>query len=117
MKVDPQGIHYLGRDGVLRSFTADREVIDAVGLAPKHIKALLDRTPYMQEAEDIFRCVDGTKVPREKWFNPDKSDIPRTATEEEKERERIMVEEFKKEGILPGSRCCGPATMSDYRIL
>ncbi|KAL3425145.1 hypothetical protein PVAG01_04426 [Phlyctema vagabunda] len=77
-KHDPRlnGILSMTRDGVLLSLTADRQVVDAVGLKPELVKAMLDRMPYKPENETRFRGADGTKVPREQWFYPDKSDLP-----------------------------------------
>ncbi|GIK02016.1 hypothetical protein Aspvir_006059 [Aspergillus viridinutans] len=93
--LDPMGITSLGADGVLRYLTADRDVIDAIGLRPGLIKAFLDRmpVPFSQEAEDIFRGVDGTLVPREQWFNPDKSLLPPPLPEEEREKVRKRTAE------------------------
>lgn len=65
LELDPMGVVCLSKDGVLRLLTADRDVIDAVALAPKHIKAMLDRMLFSQEAENIWRGVDGTTVPKE----------------------------------------------------
>ncbi|KAK6369446.1 hypothetical protein LTS17_009789 [Exophiala oligosperma] len=119
LKLDPMGVVCLGKDGVLRSLTADRDVIDAVALAPKHIKAMLDRMPFSQEAENIWRGVDGTTVPKELWYNPDKDDLPPPLSEEEKEEARTMMEENKLDGTPHegASSCCGPAMMSDHKIL
>jgi hypothetical protein len=45
----------LGEDGILRSLTADREVVDAVAFSPGHLEAWLDRlpVPFDQELEDV----------------------------------------------------------------
>lgn len=53
------------RDGIMRSLTADRDVVNAVPLSSRHIKAFLDRMPFVQKMEDEYRGVDGTLVPRE----------------------------------------------------
>ncbi|KAH7147744.1 hypothetical protein DER46DRAFT_629802 [Fusarium sp. MPI-SDFR-AT-0072] len=52
MKHDPtgMGISHLGRDGIYRSLTADRDVVDAVPFPPPLVKAMLDRFPYNEEA-------------------------------------------------------------------
>ncbi|KAE8405036.1 hypothetical protein BDV37DRAFT_282271 [Aspergillus pseudonomiae] len=76
----------LGTDGVLRSLTGDYDVIDAIGLPPRLIKAFLDRDVFDQEIEDMFRGSDGTKVPQEQWWKPDPSLLPPPLTEEEKAR-------------------------------
>ncbi|KAB8259287.1 hypothetical protein BDV32DRAFT_150610 [Aspergillus pseudonomiae] len=76
----------LGTDGVLRSLTGDYDVIDAIGLPPRLIKAFLDRDVFDQEIEDMFRGSDGTKVPQEQWWKLDPSLLPPPLTEEEKAR-------------------------------
>lgn len=85
------GIYALGKDGVLRSLTADRDVIDAAGLTPKLIKALQDRVP--PDARGDLGDADGTKVPREEWFHPDKSLLPPPLSEEKREQARKRWEE------------------------
>ncbi|KAM0203255.1 hypothetical protein ACHAQI_010509 [Fusarium lateritium] len=84
MKRDPtlMGISQLGLDGISRSLTADREVVDAVPLSPALIKAILDRIPYNEECEKLFRGVDGNKTPREQWYKPLGWDSAPTAGEE-----------------------------------
>ncbi|KIW16523.1 hypothetical protein PV08_06578 [Exophiala spinifera] len=99
LKINPIGVVCLGKDGVFRSLTADHDVIDAVALAPKHIKALLDRMPFSQEAADIWRGVDGTTVPREQWYNPNKDDLPPPLSEGEKEEATMLMEELKQNGV------------------
>ncbi len=84
---DPWGCISLGKDGVLRSLTADRDVLNAAGLNPRLIKAFLDRMP--PGFKDGFDEADGTKTPREQWFNPDKNMLPPPLTDEQKEATRI----------------------------
>ena len=60
---DPLNVISLGKDGVLRTLSADRAVLDAVGLSPRLVKAFLDRVPpdyrtLTPELEDA----DGSKV-------------------------------------------------------
>ncbi|POR35788.1 Uncharacterized protein TPAR_03999 [Tolypocladium paradoxum] len=55
----------LGKDGVLRSLTADRDVVDAIALPPRLIKGLLDHMPFNPQNEVDYRDIDGTTVPRE----------------------------------------------------
>ena len=60
---DPLSVISLGKDGVLRTLSADRAVLDAVGLSPRLVKAFLDRVPpdyrtLTPELEDA----DGSKV-------------------------------------------------------
>ncbi|RSL74290.1 hypothetical protein CEP53_000391 [Fusarium sp. AF-6] len=96
------GVVSLGTDGIFRSLTADREVVDATPFSPRQIKALLDRMPFNPENETKFRGVDGRGVPQEQWFHPDKSLLPPplSLTEEQrkfgeanKEKNRKMLEE------------------------
>ena len=100
------GILHLGKDGVLRSLTAARDVVDAVALPPALIKALLDRMPYNAQNEIDYRGVDGTTVPQELWFHPkDKGLLPppynppeerRNLSEEQLERNRKWLEERRE---------------------
>ncbi|KJZ74888.1 hypothetical protein HIM_05797 [Hirsutella minnesotensis 3608] len=92
------GVLSLGKDGILRSLTADREVVDAVALTPHLIKAMLDRMPFNPQNEIDYRGVDGTNVPHEQWFHPDRSILPPPlVVSEEKRREaEAKVEENKK---------------------
>jgi hypothetical protein len=89
------GVFFLGKDGVLRSLTADREVLDAVALRPELIKVLLDRIPHNPQAEIDYRGVGGTKVSEEKWFHPDRSLLPAPFTPPE-ERRNLSPEELEK---------------------
>ncbi|KAL4863156.1 hypothetical protein BDV12DRAFT_31154 [Aspergillus spectabilis] len=68
-----KGILQVGSDGDVRTRTADRDVLGAVALPPKLLKAMLDIFHYSKETEDKFRGVDGTFVPREEWFHHNKS--------------------------------------------
>ena len=83
----------LGKDGVLRNLNGNREVLDAVGISPKLIKAFLDRMPPAYRSG--FEGVDGTKTPIEQWFNPDKSLLPPPLSDEKKK----ALEESIKLGI------------------
>ncbi|GFG00818.1 hypothetical protein IFM5058_00185 [Aspergillus udagawae] len=117
---DPMGITSLDADGVLRYLIADRDVIDAVGLRPGLIKAFLDRMPFTQEAEDIFRGVDGTLVPREQWFNPDKGLLPPPLPEEEREKVRKMMAERGEDSLKrlndPNWQRCPLVLRSNYNL-
>jgi hypothetical protein len=98
LRHDPtfMGCFSLGTDGVLRSLTADRDVVDAIALSPRFIKAIWDRMPFDQKTEDEYRGVDGTTVPREQWFRPDKSLLPPPMSEKRKEETRKKIEENRK---------------------
>ncbi|KAF5026745.1 hypothetical protein F66182_1164 [Fusarium sp. NRRL 66182] len=123
MDTDPTllGITILGKDGVLRAFTADREVVYAVPLTPPLIKALLDRLPYDKEAERELRGVDGTTAPKEQWYKPLLADIPEPLPEEHRQispqvLERLREKWFeRKRSIEEGTyvRQCPVCLMSD----
>jgi hypothetical protein len=72
--------------------------------------------------EDEFRGVDGTKVPREQWFRPDRRLLPQPLSEEHKEEARRMMEEsasLTEEGCEDGSQgetCCVATVRSDYNL-
>lgn len=112
------GVFSLGKDGVLRSLTADREVVDAVALRPELIKALLDRMPHNPQAEIDYRGVDGTKVPQEKWFHPDRSLLPEPFTPPE-ERRNLSPEQLEKNRQMlenrPGQDA-EPQILSDHDL-
>ncbi|RFU27245.1 hypothetical protein B7463_g9097, partial [Scytalidium lignicola] len=112
------GVFSLGKDGVLRSLTADREVVDAVALRPELIKALLDRMPHNPQAEIDYRGVDGTKVPQEKWFHPDRSLLPAPFTPPE-ERRNLSPEQLEKNRQMlenrPGQDI-EPQMLSDHNL-
>jgi hypothetical protein len=93
-KDDPTSCISLGEDGVLRNLTGDREVLNAESLSPELIKAIQDRVPPMFRRD--FQGVDGSKVPKEKWFNPDKSLLPEALTEEQKRRAMESWAGYKK---------------------
>lgn len=76
----------LGKDGILRSLTADRKVLDAAPLSPKLIAALHRRMPVGYTNSADWEGVDGTKTAKEAWLNPDKSQLPDPLTKESIER-------------------------------
>jgi hypothetical protein len=118
LRPDPSfmGCFSLGTDGIMRSLTTDRDVIDAVALSPRLIKAHLDRMPFDQKTEDTFRGVDGTGVPREKWFHPDKSLLPPPMSEEVKEQTKKVIEENKELFAKKDYGGCGVVVRSDYNL-
>lgn len=113
----------MGTDGVLRTLTIDYDVIDAIGLPPRLIKAFLDRDVFNQNIEDMFRGADGTKVTQEQWWRPDPSLLPPPLTAEQKawikktneENKEIIQENIRKmeSGEL---KPCGVVIRSDYDI-
>ncbi|RDA85802.1 hypothetical protein CP532_5766 [Ophiocordyceps camponoti-leonardi (nom. inval.)] len=92
------GVLSLGKDGILRSLTADRQVVDAVALSPPLIKAMLDRTPFNPQNEIDYRGVDGRDVPREQWFHPDNRLLPPplVVSEERRREAEAKLEENRK---------------------
>lgn len=123
LKQDLCGCISVGPDGVLRSLTADREVIDAIGLPTRLIKALLDRTPFDQDQEDRLRGADGTNVSREEMYHPDKGKVPPPLTAEQKEECRRSIEKNKdkiaeiQEKKRKGEwKPCGPVVRSNYNL-
>jgi len=116
------GITHLGDDGVLRTLSADRDV-DAIPLPPRLIKAFVDRFPFDQQIEDKYRGVDGTKVPQQQWFYPNKSLLPKPLPEEER---RKMLKSIGENGevIAPNegrtekreSTDCGIVVRANYNL-
>ncbi|KAG5744881.1 hypothetical protein H9Q70_012426 [Fusarium xylarioides] len=100
MKRDPEGhgISALGFDGVLRTFDAERNVLDAVGLNPTQIREYYDGLPMPER----FLTADGRNVSRKDLFNPNVEDIPRKPTAEDRARTRAYNEELKRRGVS----CC-----------
>jgi hypothetical protein len=93
------GVVCLGRDGVYRSLTAERNVVDAAPLTPRLITALQARLPSGMVGDDLAD-VDGTTVPREKWFNPDKNLLPEPMAKDRLDESRKKIEEKRARGEL-----------------
>jgi hypothetical protein len=87
----------LGKDGVLRNLTADRDVLDAVGLSPRLVKAFLDRVPpeYRSLTPEL-EGVDGSQVPHEQLWHPDSSLLPPPMDEKRKLAALATLEEQEK---------------------
>ncbi|KAI1120310.1 hypothetical protein F5Y10DRAFT_258679 [Nemania abortiva] len=89
-KMDMEGVISLGKDGILRSLTAERDVIGAAPLRPSLIAALHARMP--QEYADKYLTagewdgVDGFKTPESAWYSPDKNILPEPLSELKKKR-------------------------------
>ena len=101
------GVLSLGRDGVMRSLTADRRVVDAVGVSPAQIAALWARKPpQVRRGYEMGEKVDGTKVLRVPWFSPDKGLLAEPMSQEVREKiEKSRRErEERGEGSLQKSR-------------
>ncbi|RKK88296.1 hypothetical protein BFJ69_g152 [Fusarium oxysporum] len=94
--LDLLGIAELGRDGIFRYLDADRNIHYAIALRPALVKALLDRTPYDQEEEKFWRGINGTKVPKDQWYNPPPGILPPPLSEEHRNEGR-QLNEMNKE--------------------
>ncbi|PHH74644.1 hypothetical protein CDD80_2949 [Ophiocordyceps camponoti-rufipedis] len=112
------GVLSLGKDGILRSLTADRQVVDAVALSPPLIKAMLDRMPFNPQNEIDYRGVDGTNVPREQWFHPDKDLLPAplVVSDERRREAEAKIEENKKWLKEKAEANHGPCIWSDHDL-
>lgn len=128
LPVDPLGVHCLGRDGVMRSVTANRQVLGAVPLEPRLIKAFLDILDYDEKLEAEFRGVDGTKAPKEHWFEPPPGILPPPLSKEQLDEARKFMEERGMSfdivpGVEAGMEATGDESMcpvvvrSDHDIL
>ena len=75
--------------------------------------------PYSPQNEIDFRGADGTKVPREQWFHPDKSLLPPPYTPPE-ERRNLSPEQLEKNRQLLEERRknprCEPRIQSDHDL-
>lgn len=105
MKRDPSGngISALGYDGVLRSFDNERNVVDAVGLSPAHIREHYAGVPI--PIPERLLAADGRNVSRRDMFHPDAENIPKKFTEEEKARMLAHNAELERRGVphcVPG---------------
>jgi hypothetical protein len=94
---DPLSVISLGKDGVLRTLSADRAVLDAVGLSPRLVKALLDRVPpdyraLTPELEDA----DGSNASYSEMWHPDANLVPRPMCEEKEKKVLERVEAIKR---------------------
>ncbi|KAF9772561.1 hypothetical protein IL306_009717 [Fusarium sp. DS 682] len=94
--LDLLGIADLGHDGIFRFLDADRNIHYAIALRPALIKALLDRSPYNKEEEKFWRGIDGTKVPKEQWYNPPPGILPAPLSEEHRKEGRLLNEKNKE---------------------
>lgn len=96
LKSGPEAAFVLGCDGVLQASTIDHDILDAIGLPPRLIKAFLDRDTFDPQMEDMYRGVDGTKVPQEQCWKPGPSLLPPPFAEEEKACFKKEIEENKE---------------------
>ncbi|KAF4947585.1 hypothetical protein FGADI_10316 [Fusarium gaditjirri] len=107
MKRDPDGygMSALGFDGVLRTFDAERNILDAVGLSPTQIREYYEGLPMPER----FLTADGRNVSLKDMFHPDPENVPKKVTEEDKARILAYNEELKKRGVS----CCAPGKSTD----
>ncbi|KAH7412080.1 hypothetical protein DE146DRAFT_751216 [Phaeosphaeria sp. MPI-PUGE-AT-0046c] len=115
---DIMGIISLGRDGIMRSLTADRKVLSAVPFRHELVIAFLKRFEGsgLEEWNEKLEGADGTKTPQEKWFEPDDNILPaplpqerldevKNGSEEDKEQLRKLLRE--KENYVDSSGVLG----------
>ncbi|RGP72885.1 hypothetical protein FLONG3_6523 [Fusarium longipes] len=107
MKRDPDGngISALGYDGVLRTFDADRNVLDAVDLDPTHIREYYDGRPLPER----LLTADGRKVSQKDMFSPNAENIPKRFTKDE----IAKTETHKKEVQERENASCISTTSAD----
>lgn len=87
----------MGEDGVLRSFGADREIVDAVPLRPELIRAHFEPTPPREFIKyEVPRGVDGEGVPKVQWFHPPKELIAAPLAEEHNEKDEELLKRYRQ---------------------
>lgn len=88
------GIIALGKDGVLRTLDADRNVLDAVGLSPNLIEAyVLRATGNTEMMSGVYKGVDGSQASKETWYHPEDGILPPPMSAEDKEESRRLMAE------------------------
>ena len=124
MKSSSDSAFVLGCDGVLRTLTIDHDILDAIGLPPRLIKAFLDRHPFDPQMEDMYRGVDGTKVSQEQCWKPDPSLLPpplpaevKARIKKENEEHKDIIQENIRKMETGELKPCGVAIRSDHDIL
>ena len=79
--------------------------------------------PYRAQNEIDYRGVDGTNVPREQWFHPDKSLLPpaytppeerRNPSAEQLEKNRQWLEDRRKNKA--SNEACEPRIVSNHNL-
>ena len=102
LKEDPLGACQLGVDGVMRSFTADREIIDAIGLTNAQIKLWFARMPAsLREkfGEKDYEGVDGTSVSRENMYSYSRLPPPMPKEKQDEYRAKMAAEEKEQKQL------------------
>ena len=93
---DHEGIVCLGRDGILQSLDADRNVLSTAALKPWLVKAFMECTPWTKDVEDGYRGVGGRKTPGARRIIPEEACdrlLWKEARGRLKEREKRWAEE------------------------
>lgn len=85
---------HLGKDGVLRTLSAEYEVVDAKGLNPEQIKMMFSLSNPADKGE--FDGVDGTTLPKEQWYDPAAGILPERKTDAEQAVLRKAIKEANK---------------------
>ncbi len=94
MKRDPYGLFCLGHDGVLRSFDAARNIVDARGLTQPQVQVRKHHDVPEDQIPPTFLRADGHNVSEWDKWHPAQRDIPKIPTEEERARNRAIREVF-----------------------
>lgn len=108
-KKDLMGIIHISSDGILRSLTADRQILFAQGPStptlstllmnmtdvadPEQIRAFLDRMP--EEHRAGFATADGTMTDKGTWFRAKADTLPSPLPQEMMDEARNMAKERK----------------------
>ncbi|KAH0282038.1 hypothetical protein M436DRAFT_85294 [Aureobasidium namibiae CBS 147.97] len=82
MRIDPDGVVHLGRDGVLRSLNADHTVVlDYRRLSPEEIRDFA--SPADQATQNALIGVDGRNVNdvKQLWAVPDVIMLPKSSND------------------------------------
>jgi hypothetical protein len=90
IKKDDLGGMQLGIDGVMRSFDAERNIVDAVGLSPRQIELWFEGMPAaarLRFKQEEYKGVDGSNVLREKMFQCNDLPAPMSKALQEKMKE------------------------------
>ncbi|KXJ84684.1 hypothetical protein Micbo1qcDRAFT_170037 [Microdochium bolleyi] len=99
MKSDLRGLHALGRDGVLRSFDAERNIIDARVLTQAQVREYYADVPA-ELTPDWVLTVDGLDVSEWDMYHPAPEDISKKATEEDRAAARRHSNELRRREFL-----------------
>ncbi|PHH65619.1 hypothetical protein CDD82_1654 [Ophiocordyceps australis] len=98
----------LGRDGVVRSFTSKKEIVDYMPFSPGQIRTFIDNHPGIPQNEKenfkaSFANVDGYRVSVENMRNPSPDIAPPTQPHDG----AASTSRVRRE--LPGDGSCYPA--------